>query len=135
MTANFNETYWLLEHDFRLMCVNDQQYYNLSTGHKCIYVKSLGPNDKRGCSRDKYVCHINRATGQGDIIFSGTIDFGSSEWITAAGVNPKNAINNTITDGLSDPKMQHKEELRTFSLMLNPIIWFIKNCINTLTNK
>lgn len=135
MTANFNEIYWLLEHDFQLICVNGQQHYHISTGHKCIYVKSLDPNDKKGCSRDKYICHINRATGHGDIIYSGTIDFGSSEWITATGITPKYAIDNAITHALSDPKTQHKEELRTFSLMLNPIIWFIKNCINNITNR
>ena len=136
MTANFKETYWLLDHNFQLTLINNRQHYLMSLDHKCIYVIAIGPDDDKSySSHDRYVCHINKATGKGDILFSSTINFNSSEWITATGITPKHAINNAITLALTDSKVQHKEELRGFSLMLNPIIWFFANLINQIINK
>ena len=136
MTADFNEAYWLIERGFQIICINNKSYYHVvAPGNKLIYVRKLDPTDKRSFFKDQYVCHINISSGKGDIVFSDYIDFNSSQWISATGITPKYAINDAITKALSCPAMQNKGELRAFGLSLNPIIQFLKNCINLFTNR
>ena len=135
MTADFKEVYWLLEHNFQLVNMDGHCYYLFTIEHKCFYVRRIDPTTENHYFKDQYICYVNKATGKGDIIFSRSIDFGSKEWISGTGITPKYAINNAINMALLDPSVQHKEELRTFSLLLNPIVWFFRNIINYIKNR
>ena len=135
MTADFKEVYWLLEHNFQLTNTDKHCYYVLTIGQKCVYVRKLDPTDTQNYFNNQYICHINKVTGRGNVLFSSFIDFGSKEWVAGTGITPKYAINNAINVALLDPSVQHKEELRTFSLLLNPIVWFFRNIINYIKNR
>lgn len=136
MTADFDEIYWLLEHDFRPACINNHNFYGNMYGKKCFYVRKLDPTDNRLHFNDQYVCYINKSAGHGEIIFARTIEFNSSkDWIIATGLTPKKAIQNAIDNALVNPTVQDIEELRAYRFLLNPIIWFIQNCIKYFKNK
>ena len=135
MTADFKEVYWLLEHNFQLTNTDRHCYYVLTIGQKCVYVRKLDPTDTQRYFNNQYICHINKVTGRGNVLFSSFIDFGSKEWITDTGETPKQAIRNAMNLALLDPNVQHKEDVKSINIVLNPVLWFFRNIINYIKNR
>ena len=133
MTANFKAVCWLLDHDFQSVCTEGHQFYAYTHAHKSIYVRQLDPVEPKDDYRDNYCCYINKHATQDGIIANSAISFSSKDWVQATGLTPKRAIRNAITKSLSDPDMKGKDELRSYDLTLNPVFWFIKDCIAYIT--
>lgn len=133
MTADFKHVCWLLDHNYTTKVIGEHQYYFYTHYHKTFYVRSLDPVEPKDDYRDRYVCYINKVSAPGDIVTNSAITFSSDDWIRATGITPKEAIRDAITKAYDDPAVKSKDELRSYDLTLNPILWFIKDCISAFT--
>ena len=135
MAADFNTVCWLLDHDFQFVNIEGRQYYVYAHYHKTIYVRNVDPTEPKDDYRDQYVCFINKTAAHNEIVVNSAINFSSKDWIIATGIHPKRAIRSAINKSLDHPEVKGKDELRSFGLTLNPVIWFLHDVIAYITKK
>ena len=121
MTADFNEVYWMLEHDLRAKFLNEHEFYVLRYKDKFICIRKLGAEESKPRFNDKYLCFINKHNKVSDVIICNSVNFDAKDWISGSGITPKEAILDTIRKALDNPTVADKEMIKNYKSTLGAL--------------